>query len=141
MTYFVLEPEVAGSLGENTVLDRTAHPPRVTKLHYVFDGWLGDPLLESFPAFIVTSDLKARLQEAGLKGAEFESVEISRSEEFMDRHPGRALPEFERLLPTGQAGRDDIGAASDGRLVVSERALGVLRSSEVENALVEPFEV
>ncbi|APF85630.1 hypothetical protein HI806_01945 [Ralstonia solanacearum] len=54
MNYFFLEPEVAGALGENTVLDASTHPPRVEKLHFEFSGWLGDAILESFPCVIAT---------------------------------------------------------------------------------------
>lgn len=45
MKYFYIEPEVAGGLGRNTVMNRAVHPPVVSKLHYHFDGWLGDVLL------------------------------------------------------------------------------------------------
>ncbi|HKB91644.1 MAG TPA: hypothetical protein VKC60_14085 [Opitutaceae bacterium] len=61
MKYYYIEPEVAGSLGENTVIHREVHPPRVSKLHYRFDGWLGDVLLESFPSFIVAEDVEKKL--------------------------------------------------------------------------------
>jgi hypothetical protein len=33
MKYHSIEPEVAGGLGANTIMDRTVHPPVVTKLH------------------------------------------------------------------------------------------------------------
>ena len=45
MTYYHLEPEVAGGIGERTVLDRSGPRLRATSLHYEFDGWLGDDLL------------------------------------------------------------------------------------------------
>ena len=54
MRYFILEPEIAGGWGERTVADTGIFPPTVTALHYRFDGWRGDELLESFPCFIVT---------------------------------------------------------------------------------------
>lgn len=46
--YKLIEPEVAGSLGKETELDSSVFPPHVKKLHYEFDGWLGDDILESF---------------------------------------------------------------------------------------------
>ena len=55
MQYVYIEPEVAGGLGDHTVMDRSVHPPIVSKLHYQMEGWLGDALLESFPVFIVIS--------------------------------------------------------------------------------------
>ncbi len=138
--YFVVEPEVAGSIGDRSILDRTIHPPRVTKLHYLFEGWLGDPLVESFPVFGVTGDLKRRFNEAGLSGTEFEDMEISTSDEFNELYPDRTLPVFERLIPAGLAGTDDIGTLPDGRLVVSQRALDVLKAAGVRQALISSLE-
>ena len=39
-----------------------------------------------------------------------------------------------------KAGQDDFGAAVDGRLVLSQRALDTLSSLGISNALIEPFE-
>ena len=141
MQYFLIEPEVAGGLGSNTILDRSRHPPAVTRLHYQLDGWLGDAILESFPAFIVTVDARDALEGLGSTGVEFAEVEVTTSDTFEELHPGRELPDFVWLKPKGEAGRDDFGVASDGRLVVSERVLGVLRDRGLSNALVEPFDL
>lgn len=138
MTGFYVEPEVAGGLGPNTVMDRSTHPPVVHKLHYEFDGWLGDELLETFPAFIVTDNMRSRIEAAGLTGTDFAPVEVSLSETFRELHPGRELPPFHWLKLVGQAGHDDFGAAPDGRLIVSERALKLLQSVGIANALVDP---
>ena len=47
--YFVLKPEVAGELGEASIVDTSHWPPIVENLEYHFQGWLGDVLLASFP--------------------------------------------------------------------------------------------
>jgi hypothetical protein len=88
--YFLIEAEVAGGFGPNTVLDRSVHPPIVNRLHYQFDGWLGDVLLESFPSFIVSGDARNKLLESDVTGARFDEVEISTSEQF--RAVQRTLP-------------------------------------------------
>lgn len=138
MSFFRIEPEVAGGMGPNTELDRSTHPPLVTKLHYVFEGWLGDALLETFPCFLVTADLGRRLEEAGLSGFELADVEIGRSPEFEEMSPGRVLPEFRWLRLRGVAGQDDFAANPGGRLVVSRRALDVLQASALKHADIEP---
>jgi hypothetical protein len=138
--YFVVEPEVAGGWGDNTIADTDVHPPVVIHLHYEFEGWLGDELLESFPCFVVTRKLAAAIEEAGLNGASFESVEISVSENFKEAHPRVALPSFVRFVPTGKAGVGDFGI-SDGRLVVSERALRILKKARLRHADVTPFDL
>jgi hypothetical protein len=140
MRYFYFEPEVAGGLGDQTIMDRSVHPPIISKLHYQMEGWLGDAILESFPAFIVTEDAKQGLLKSGATGANFGEVKVTTTNNFRKLHPSREVPPFAWLKPTGEAGQDDFGTASDGRLVVSDLALNVLRKFGAENALVEPFD-
>src|SRR5260370_37886947 len=128
MRYFYIEPEVAGSSeGDNSVMDRSVHPPIVSRLHYEIAGWDGDVLLESFPAFIVTEDAMNNLMESGATtGARFADVEITTTYPFRELYPDTKLPKFVWLQVTGRAGHDDFGLAADLRLVISERALDVL---------------
>jgi hypothetical protein len=139
MHYFYIEPEVSGGLGDRTVIDRSSHPPIISKLYYEMEGWLGDAILESFPVFIVTDEAKQGLIAAGLTGAIFADVDVTTPDNFRELYPNRKVPPFARLKPVGQAGHDDFGTASDGRLVVSERALDVLQTFGAANALVESF--
>lgn len=101
MKYYFMEPEVAGGLGRNTIMDRSTHPPIVSKLHYEFDGWLGDVILESFPSYIVTDEARLNLQAVGATGAAFGAVEITVSESLRERQPGLKLPAFVWLQVTG----------------------------------------
>jgi hypothetical protein len=126
MKYYFLEPEVAGGLGQNTVMDRTVHPPVVTRLHYELDGWLGDELLETFPSFIITDRLGKKIVDTMFTGIRLASVEVSTSEQFRELYPSRTIPDFVWLKVLGRAGIDDFGIADDHRLVVSERALEAL---------------
>ena len=140
LRYFYLEPEVAGGFGEGSVLDTSVHPPRVERLHYEFDGWLGDDLLTSFPCYIVTDRLKNELQRSELTGYELDRVKVTKSEFFGDMHPDAPpLPRFHWLKITGRAGIDDFGMAKDHRLVVSERALRVLRYGQLSDCEIVEF--
>jgi len=139
MNYFYVEPEVSGGFGKNTALDSTTHPPVVSKLHYEFSGWLGDILLESFPCEIITKEAATALGDAGLSGFTFDKVEVSASQEFQDMHPHRRIPEFLWLKITGVAGADDFGIAKDFRMVVSDKALHILKTLGIDNALIEKF--
>jgi hypothetical protein len=56
--FYLIEPEIAGGLGDHTEIDTEVRPPVVKSLEYRLEGWLGDELLESFPCFIVTSLLR-----------------------------------------------------------------------------------
>lgn len=120
-------------------MDRSTHPPKVERLHYVFSGWLGDVLLESFPSFIVTNAAQAAVQAQGLSGVQFGAVEVTKSEEFDEQSRVRKLPDFRWLKVSGKAGADDFGIGSDHRLVVSERALDVLKPFGLAHALIEDY--
>ncbi len=140
MEYCVIRPEVAGGWGEHTVVhDRSVHPPILSKLHYEFDGWLGDVLLTSFPVFIIAESAKKKLEAIGATGVKFDEVEVSTSEQFRDIYPDRKLPKFVWLKADGKAGHDDFGIAPICRLVISKRALDVLRSLGISHARVEEF--
>jgi hypothetical protein len=130
MKYFYLEPEVAGGLGRKSIIDTSVHPPIVSKLHYQMDGWSGDVLLTSFPCFIIVENAGRELREFGLTGVRFDEVEVTKSDQFDEFYPGRRIPKFAWLRVQGQAGTDDFGIAPapDYRLVVSERALEVLKA-------------
>ena len=136
MAYYYVEPEVAGELGPGTVMDTTVHPPVVSRLEYRFTDWLGDSIVESFPCYLVTDELGKQIQQAELGGVAVDDVEVTLSpeaEELLDQ----PLPAWKWLKITGQAFQADFGMADDNRLVVSDRALDVLRQSRLENADVE----
>jgi hypothetical protein len=139
MAYYYVEPEVAGGLGKHTILDSSIHPPAIDKLHYRIINWLGDALLESFPALIITREAAGALNEANASGYECRELELTVSESFREIYPDRTLPEFLWLSVTGMAGRNDLGIADDSRLVVSERALNVLKTFGLNHAIVEDY--
>lgn len=138
--FYYLDPEVAGELGANTVMDLSQHPPSVSHLHYNFTGWLGDDLLESFPCYIITRQLCDAIAQNDLTGYRFEAVEISKSSQFEELYPDKQIPEFIWLKPVGVGGEDDFGRAKDHRIVVSEKALRLLRTFCIKNCDVEKFD-
>jgi hypothetical protein len=138
MFYFI-EPEVAGGMGDRTVMDTSCHPPIVSKLEYKFEGWLGDELLESFPCFILTEALSALVANANLSGFTLGSVHLCTSDEFDEAFPNKLLPKFLWLKVEGRAGVDDFGLADDHRLVVSATALDILRAAQLDNADIEEY--
>lgn len=141
INYHIIEPEVAGGLGENTEFTRTpGQPIVVNRLHYRFDGWLGDQLIESTPCYIVSERMACELKRAQLTGFVLDDVEITASEQFRDIYSDRELPRFLRFKVEGIPGGDDFGVTPDLELVVSDRALGTLSKVGISNALVEPFE-
>jgi hypothetical protein len=135
MTHFFLEPEAAGWDGKS-VADWQINPPAIYELHYEFDYWLGDVLLESAHSLITTLDLKAAIQSAALTGARFDRVKVCKSEQFEELFPEVKLPAFAWMKVEGKSGEDDFGIAQDLRLVVSERALKLIQSFGIPHAKV-----
>ena len=133
---WIISPEVAGELGEHTVLDARVHPPKVTHLHYRLEGWRGDDLLETFPCFVVSSRLAEALRASNLVGFELNAAEVTASPEFEDIYPGRVLPEFHWLNVSGHDPSADFRLTDDARLEVSDRAWDLLQRFCVSNAVV-----
>ena len=139
--FFSLAPEVAGGWGKNTLYTRTPGKPTVVhKLHYHFDGWLGDELLTSTPCFIVSERLCQAIQRAELNGVRFDEVEVTTSDQFNELYPGRHLPKFIWLRVEGKPGQDDFGLAPSLQLVVSAQALEVLTRMNLRHCGITPYE-
>ncbi|HSY19070.1 MAG TPA: hypothetical protein VK815_12075 [Candidatus Acidoferrales bacterium] len=136
MKYFVLDPEVAGELGINTVIDVSVHPPVVSTLHYELDAWLGDDLIQSFPCYAATEHMKKCIENASLGGAAFAPMEITLSDNFKELHSSKAVPAFVWLKIFGRAGKDDFGVESDGRLAVSEKALNLIKNLKLKHCKI-----
>ncbi len=138
--YYNLEPEVAGHLSGESIraLSNGSH---LVELHYVMDGWLGDDLIESFPCFILSNRVRVELDRANFSGYEFGDARVTTSELFQELHSEVELPAFSWLKVTGQPGIDDFGIAKDRRIVVSERALAVIREAgQLSDCLIEPYD-
>jgi hypothetical protein len=135
--FYKLDPEVAGHLGPDTVIDRSTHPPIVHALHYELDGWPADDLITAFPCFIVTDTMKKLIENAKASGCSFGRVKISTSEQFEELeefHPNQQLPQFSWLIVHGVAQRDDLGTtATGGSIIVSERLLEVMKGGRLDN--------
>jgi hypothetical protein len=133
MKYVCLCPEVAGGMGKHTIIDRIKQPGTVQKLHYEFQGWDGDYLLKTSPCFVVAEPLANRIREARLTGCSFDVVEVSKSAEFRAFTKAPVLPRFLWLKVDGQPGMDDLGLGESSRLIVSERALAVIKEYPLNN--------
>ncbi|WP_080270387.1 hypothetical protein N027_23490 [Pseudomonas syringae USA007] len=139
MNYYYIEPEVAGGLGEQTIMDINCWPPKVSKLEYRFEGWLGDELLEMFPCFICTYALANALSTCKLSGMSFGPVITSKSEDFLELYPNTSLPDFYWLQVHGAAGADDFGIAQNNRLVISDSVMNIIKKFNINHADITDF--
>lgn len=135
--YKLIEPEVAGGLGEKTELDNSVFPPLVKKLNYEFDGWLGDDILESFPCYIMTERLKKTIESENLSGITFDDVLISKSETFLDLYPDKELSAFFWAKINGEDYQDDFFITEQNGLAISEKAYSLLQKFNIDQADIE----
>ena len=139
--YYLLEPEVAGTVGPNSDLDASVHPPVVKRLEYVFAGWLGDHLVESFPCYLVSEALARRLRaEPWITGYELDKVSVALDPQFvlLDGEVARSLPRWRWLKLVGRPGVDDIWPDGRANLHVSGPVLAVLQDFKLEHCRVTP---
>ena len=134
--FYVIEPEVAGGLGDQSIIDHSVQPFTVRTLHYEFEGWLGDELLATNTCYIVSTNLRLALSSSSYSGFSIDAVTVTKSELFEEMEPNLVLPDFYWLKIWGVPGIDDFGLASQGRLVVSDRALALLKKHSLNNCIV-----
>ncbi|MEJ0022660.1 MAG: hypothetical protein WDN76_03890 [Alphaproteobacteria bacterium] len=137
-SYFILEPEVAGSIGVRSDVDWETHPPTVQRLHYEFDGWLGGSIVASFPCFAVTAAARDEIEALKLSGASFEDMEVSKSDLFEELHPQKVLPQF-FWLKVAANGDGDFSTDKSNHLIVSDRALAIFEEQGLSDAVVTPL--
>lgn len=152
---FQLKLDVPGQLGERTVWGDPTKVPGVRDVlfaHLELHDWHGDCLVKASPVYIITSEAYAALEAAHVTGISAQRMEISVGEpyEFSNSPPSATLPQVVRLLPTGRTEADrrrpkvrswsghDVSDSNIG-LVVTQRALEVLRTFGLERAIARPL--
>jgi hypothetical protein len=138
MKWYVLKPAIPGDIYSSSG-DWRAHPPIIEKLHYEIDLPLDDAIIAHFPVWVVTAAAKSAIEAAALSGASFDDVQISESANYEALWADRKLPQYAWLKVHGKAGHDDFGTR-ESKLVVSDRALKLLRTLGIPNAGVEAYE-
>lgn len=106
-------------------------------MHYEFEGWLGDDLLESTPVFIVSSNLVKGLKKSEFKDYKLEECLTTMSDVFKELYPNKELPYFTRFIPRGTVEIEGehfnywsghhFCLSSKGELVVTKKALNFLK--------------
>ncbi len=137
---YLLDPHVAGELGEGTVVDASASPPRVDFVDYVLDAPDPDDLIQAFPVILVSESVAERMLNAHLRGFEFGDATIRGGDNYQALG-GQASPQpFKRLHVNGRGHLDDCWLTGDYRLCVSDNMMDVLRSARLSFCLIEEID-
>ncbi|MBP3041172.1 hypothetical protein J9303_17040 [Bacillaceae bacterium Marseille-Q3522] len=156
MKLYFLEPEVSGGHGEHTVygteedIAKEGISGKVKFLHYQFEGWLGDDILESTPAFIVSSLLETELKNSNFKDYKLEKCLITTSDEFKEMYPNKGIPLFSRFIPLGKVEVEEENfnnwsghhfcLSPKGELVVTQEALNFLKRASIDHCYITPLQ-
>lgn len=125
MKLFLLEPEVAGYVVESPM-----------GLEHIFDGWLGDELIATFPYFLITNNLLNNLLIEKISGYSSRAIGISKSDIFNEIYEDKTLPGFVEMLIEGRVILEnnvikywdgkDVCLSQTKDLVVSEKVFSIL---------------
>ncbi len=137
--YFIIEPEVAGTLGKHTKREASVHPPVINKLHYIIENWLGDDIIAAFPVMLITEKLKKLIEDANLTGYEISDCELSISDNYLELKGNSEIPIFYWFKITSSFFETDFLLNQYHHLVVSEKALNILKNARIEEANILPI--
>jgi hypothetical protein len=126
----VLEPLVAGELGDATILDTSTHPPIPIRVQYVLDEPSDEDIIESFPVYLVSNALGAALEAAELSGFRLADAETLPSDNYKDLWPDVPHKAYRWLQVLGPP-TADCWIGDDLMLVVSDRMYAVIAEHDV----------
>jgi len=140
MKYLRLAAMIPGWIGEQSVSEVVDNREDFQKVHYVFDDYPTDCIVEHFGVYLITQGLKKALEEIEATGCEFHDVIVSRSDAYeghTSHIPDNSLPKFYWLKIVGEGGKDDIGRAEPTlSIAVSERVFNEMKKFGLNDCIV-----
>lgn len=146
MDYYLLNPEIAGELGDGSELVYEGGKIKeVVFLEYSFMGWQGDELLSTHPCFIVTESLQNDIISNGLTGVKFRDIAMTFSDEFYDICGNIKVPRFVQIIcndlyeDNAENLHNDFYVNKYKEIIVSEKALSVLKQHNINVCAIEKY--
>lgn len=146
MDYYLLNPEIAGELGDGSELVYEGGKIKeVVFLEYNFMGWQGDELLSTHPCFIVTESLQNDIISNGLTGVKFRNITMTFSDEFYDICGNIKVPRFVQIIcndlyeDNAENLHNDFYVNKYKEIIVSEKALSVLKQHNINVCAIEKY--
>jgi len=100
-----------------------------------------DCVFGDVPYYFVTKEVGKAFSALGLNGASRQPVETRVSDAYTQSYgTPTSVPHVEQLIVTGAAGEDDFGLQDQVALIVSDRALALLRQHGLAQAQIFPYD-
>jgi hypothetical protein len=116
-------------------------PDGSLEMVYAYDFWTDEPLFQDPPFYFVRASIGRILQEAGLTGFALRSIPTIRAKEWLDpENKDRPLEDVQHLEIAGRAGDADFGLQHTSDLIISDRALELLRQHGLKPTEIEPYD-
>jgi hypothetical protein len=108
---------------------------------FAYDFPTEDCIFNDPPYYFVTEQAGSAISVLGLSGASRRPVETRVSDAYVQSYGApTSIPGVEQLVVTGVAGQDDFGLQGRVTLIVSDRALALLRQHGLANAQIVPYD-
>ena len=142
--FYSLIPQTCGEFGRKTLYagELTDIPPVIYRLHAEFNIYPNDQLIAISNQFVCTANLAEKLQrtQPRLSGLQIHELNVTTTLDFRRNNSGKELSEMRWLKIVGKAGVEDFGMSADYKLVVSDKALSVIKS-EINNCEISECEL
>ncbi|MGW6933214.1 hypothetical protein ACWGE0_24370 [Lentzea sp. NPDC054927] len=140
MTFYLIEPEVAGGWGDEFKIDRATNV--VTRVHYEVADWLGDCIVTTHPVYLVLRDTAGRMNEAGFTGFALDEALVTAGDQHHIFNPDGVLPDLVWLKVNGEPGVDDLGLANNGTdLVVSQPVMDLFLADGFNSVTADGYDI
>ncbi|GAA3537516.1 hypothetical protein [Kribbella ginsengisoli] len=137
---YSVDPQVAGELGEGTVMDSSVHPPAVSRVEFVLDSPETDDLVQSFPVYLISDLLADRVGQAGLTGIRLAHAEVRPSEEFLAAF-GEVPHRNYLWLQLENSEGADAWLDDSLELCVSDRLMRILEEGTLSDCIISEIKV
>jgi hypothetical protein len=135
--YYIIGLPVYGRFGSRTVWDRSGTIPVVLKMDYIFDFEPKSELFATFPIFVASALFVEACVFSKLTGFAVEPLRCGISKEFSRLYGHNVTPSnYFWFKIIGVCQKDDFGVNLESRLVVSEKALNLIKQRKVETDLI-----
>ena len=140
-TKFILNVDVPGEMGDNTIIDNRFTPIKVYHLEMVFDRF-PDDIFKCSPVYIVSNNLYniiIDLKLSGINNPRLISYKFNAQYNMLQRD-GKKPTQNYYMVDISENESDDfslIKVNNVKRLSVSERGYNLLKSFKIENAELE----